>query len=201
MPPRYAAPLVAVLTIVPGVVDAGAGEESPCIQPLVPEMSYRLLWAGAPLEPHFETWDRDRQRAEMVARVAPLTTSDEQARARLVEYLKAHAPVDEMEQARVFAGIFLTLNTQRSDAISAAKRYKRGQQAALSAIADRLRRLDRALKAEPRDEQAINDLRSDLHWMRRAFDARRTALEAVCAQPTLIEQRMGDLLRVLRSVG
>lgn len=173
----------------------------PCVQPLVPEMSYGLLWAGPPLEPYFETWDEDPARARIARLAGNLAVPVESVQERMQAYLGAQAPVSEADKAELFAGIFQTLNDQRSQVIRAIKRYSRGQKAALEQIAELLRQLDKLLAEEPPNQAQINATRASLDLTRQVFEDRRRALKAVCEQPVLIKQRLGDLLRTIQAAG
>ncbi len=162
----------------------------------MPELSYGLLWAGPPLEPYFDTWDDDPERAALVREVTRLSTPAEQAAARVERHLANGA--GEEAGAVLFAGIFQRINEQRREAIAAIKRYSRGQKALLERIAEHLRTLDKLTNAAPtaaRDRIAKEQ--AELKMTRQVFDTRRRALKAVCEQPVLLEQRLGDLQRAI----
>lgn len=170
----------------------------PCVQRLVPELAYGLVWAGAPLDPYFDTWDDDPKRAAVVRKVTRLSLAAEQATAAVRDYLQGGEAAGETAGAVLFAGIFQQINAQRRDAIAAIKRYSRGQKALLDRIAERLQQLDRLMSQEPQAPQArIDEVRRDLQLTRQVFDTRRRALSAVCEQPVLLEQRLGALQRAI----
>jgi len=162
----------------------------------VPELSYGLLWTGPPLEPYFDTWDDDPDRAALVREVTRLSTPAEQATAKVERHL-ANGTGKEAG-AVLFAGIFQRINEQRREAIAAIKRYSRGQKALLERIAEHLRTLDKLMNAEPpAPQERIAEAQAELDMTRQVFDTRRRALKAVCEQPVLLEQRLGDLQRAI----
>lgn len=167
----------------------------------MPELSYQLLWTGPSPEPYFDDWRGDAARTQMIASVTRLSLSRAEARDRLAAYLEAQEPVDDRATARIFAGIFQTVQEKRAEAIAAIKRYSRGQQQAMDRIADLLRRLDSLLSADPPDQAAVQRTRAQLEITRRVFEERRQSIRALCEQPTLMEQRLGDLARVLQQAG
>jgi len=181
-----------------------AGDEAedwPCQQALVPELSYRLLWTGPSPEPYFDDWADDTRRARVVRTVATIDTPTDQARERLAAYLSSNTPLGKREKAKVFAGIFQTLNENRKQAIAAIRRYSRGQKATLEKISKLLRELDDLMANEAENRKAIERTREQLGMTRQVFQERREAIRAICEQPTLMKQRLGDLLRVIRSTG
>lgn len=167
----------------------------PCIQRLVPELSYGLLWTGPPLEPYFDTWDDKPERADLVREVTRLSMPTEAAADAVRQYMTNG--VAEDEAAILFAGIFQRIAEQRREAIAGIKRYSRGQKALLERIADKLRTLDKLMKQEPKPAEKIETAQGELAATRQVFDARRRALTAVCEQPVLLEQRLGDLQRAI----
>jgi phytoene dehydrogenase-like protein len=189
----------------PGADLAGAASDAskdwPCKQALVPELSYQLLWTGPSPEPYFDNWRGKQARTNVIAEVTSLALPRAKARERLADYLAARAPVGDDATARIFAGIFQTIQDKRREAIAAIKRYSRGQQRAMDRIAELLRRLDAQLSADAPDRPAVRRTRAELDMTRRVFEERRRSIRALCEQPTLMEQRLGDLARVLQQSG
>jgi len=175
----------------------------PCVQRLVPELSYALLWTGPSPEPYFDTWDDDPARAALVRKVTRLATPAEEARQALRDHLREAAseaePADAGKDAGtvLFAGIFQEIQAQRREAIAAAKRYSRGQKALLDQIAGHLQTLDRLMRESPDAAERIDDVQAELKLTRRIFDSRRRALKAVCEQSVLLKQRLGQLEKVI----
>jgi hypothetical protein len=183
-----------------GAAQDGA-KDWPCKQALVPDLSYQLLWTGPSPEPHFEDWAADAKRANLVDAVTRLSLPRADAKSRLRTYLERHAPISDTAKAKIFAGIFQTIQENRSAAIAAIRRYSRGQQQAMDRISELLRRLDELLSANDPDQAKVERTRADLDMTRRVFEERRQSIRALCEQPTLMEQRLGDLARVLQRAG
>jgi hypothetical protein len=197
--------LCLILALGTGAGPAGAAQDGakdwPCKQALVPDLSYQLLWTGPSPKPHFDDWAADAERADLVDALTQLSMSRADAKARLRTYLERHAPISESAKAKIFAGIFQTIQENRRAAIGAIKRYSRGQQRAMDRIAELLRRLDELLAAEDPETAKVARTRRELDMTRRVFEERRQSIRALCEQPTLMEQRLGDLARVLQRAG
>jgi uncharacterized protein YfaS (alpha-2-macroglobulin family) len=167
----------------------------------VPDLSYQLLWTGPSPEPYFDSWGADEERAQLVGALSRLAVPRETAKQRLRSYLDEHQPVDDTAKAKIFAGLFERIQENRREAIAAIKAYSRGQQKAMDRIAELLRQLDTQLSADQPDQAAIQRTRQELDITRQVFEERRQSIRALCEQPTLMEQRLGDLARTLQRAG
>lgn len=188
----------------PAAAQPAQDPDWPCVQRLVPELSYALLWTGPSPEPYFGTWDEDPARAALVRKVTRLATPAEDARQAVREHLRDAGDTAEGadegtdEATALFAGIFQEIQARRQEAIAAAKRYSRGQKALLDQIAGHLQTLDRLLDDSADTAAArIDDVQRELKLTRQIFDSRRRALKAVCEQSVLLEQRLGQLEKAI----
>ncbi|HSK40069.1 MAG TPA: hypothetical protein VK943_09910 [Arenibaculum sp.] len=161
----------------------------PCIQVLVPNLSPGQIWAGPPIEPP-PPW-RDDPLAARAARDLARTTEPPDDR---LDQLAAEAG---QQRDRIltltFAGVFETLDAERTDAIASIKRYARQQRALSQRIADILMEMEALPAGDPRRDT----LAADLAISRRILDDRRRSISAVCDQPIRIEQRLGTIARAI----
>src|SRR6186713_2267056 len=169
----------------------------PCIQAKVPEISLAAVWAGPPLDDVSGKWKDDAKVSALVARLAARRTPLEEAQKAITEYLSGAA--DKTGSGKLlFAGLFDSLNGQRSQVLNGLERVTRKQREA----ADKIRSDTLALQAlqgeTPPDQAKIDDLGNQLVWQTRIFEDRRNVIKFVCEVPTAIDQRLFALSRVIQ---
>ncbi|MBY6264800.1 hypothetical protein EI613_23190 [Azospirillum sp. 412522] len=172
----------------------------PCPQILVPTLSPASVWDGPSIDGLGEEWQRDPAIATLIRRAADdsvdLATLEPQAEA-LAGPLKQGAEQERDHRiALVFAGTFQTLDRQRTAAIASIERYAQHQRALRDRIAAALRDLD----AASGDAARAQEIKGAIAWDRRILDDRRRAQTAVCEQPARIEQRLGQIARMLSAL-
>jgi len=169
----------------------------PCAQAKVPEISLAAVWAGPPLDDVLNKWKDDAKIAALVAKTAarrlPLDDAEKEIKAFLA------ASNDKTTAGKLlFAGLFDTLNAERSTVMIGLERVMRKQRAA----ADRIRADTVALQtmqseASP-DQQKVDELSNQVLWETRIFEDRRKVVKYVCEVPTTIDQRLFALGRVIQ---
>jgi hypothetical protein len=169
----------------------------PCIQAKVPEISLAAVWAGPPLDDVSGKWKDDAKVSALVARLAARRTPLEEAQKAITEYLNGAA--DKTGSGKLlFAGLFDSLNAQRSQILNGLERVTRKQREA----ADKIRSDTLALQAlqgeTPPDQAKIDDLGNQLVWQTRIFEDRRNVIKFVCEVPTAIDQRLFALSRTIQ---
>ncbi|CAO3427105.1 hypothetical protein [Azospirillum endophyticum] len=180
----------------------------PCPQILVPALSAASVWDGPPIDGVGDAWQHDAVVATLVRRAAddsvdPATLEPE-AEALAGPIKQGGKPEErqgaEQERDRrlalVFAGTFQTLDRQRTAAIASIERYAQHQRALRERIAAALRDLD----AASGDASRTKEIKDAIAWDRRILDDRRRAQGAVCEQPARIEQRLGQIARMLSAL-
>jgi hypothetical protein len=196
MKASYAAMAVAVLTLgLSAAAAAATGEDWPCDQVLQPQLSVGAMWEGPDPTAALASWDKDGTVRAMVERVAPRRVPLDEAKAEIHRFALGITGDRKKTLTEVFAGIFDTINHDRSSIIHGIKRYH-GRQAALAKdIEDKTAVLDGLDPAS--SDQAVQgkrqDLQNQLNWETRIFDDRQRLLPAVCEQPVLLEQRLYQL--------
>src|SRR6187431_3721640 len=144
----------------------------PCTQAKVPEISLAAVWSGPPLDDVSGKWKDDARVSALVARLAARRTPLEEAQKAITEYLSGAA--DKTGSGKLlFAGLFDSLNAQRSQVLNGLERVTRKQREA----ADKIRSDTLALQAlqgeTPPDQAKIDDLGNQLVWQTRIFEDRR----------------------------
>ena len=114
----------------------------PCAQAKVPEISLAAVWAGPPLDDVSGKWKDDAKVSALVAKLAARRTPLEEAQKAITEYLNGAA--DKTGSGKLlFAGLFDSLNAQRSQVLNGLERVTRKQREA----ADKIRADTLALQA------------------------------------------------------
>jgi hypothetical protein len=169
----------------------------PCAQAKVPEVSIAAVWAGPPLDDVASKWKDDAKVSALLPRLAARRTPLDEAQKTITEFLAGSAKKAETGKL-LFAGLFDTLNAQRSQVMSGLERVTRKQRES----ADRIRADTLALQAlqdaSPPDQPKIDELGNQLVWETRIFEDRRRVIKFVCEVPTAIDQRLFALGRVIQ---
>ena len=169
----------------------------PCTQAKVPEISVAAVWAGSPLDDVSGKWKDDGKVSALVAKLAARRTPLEEAQKAITEYLNGAA--DKTATGKLlFAGLFESLNAQRSQVMNGLERVTRKQREA----ADKIRSDTLALQAlqgeTPPNQAKIDELSNQLIWQTRIFEDRRNVIKFVCEVPTAIDQRLFALARTIQ---
>ena len=170
----------------------------PCAQAKVPEISLAAVWAGPPLDDAQNKWKDDAKVSALVPKLAARRTPLDEAEKAIKEFLAGSAADKAATGKLLFAGLFDTLNAQRSSVMSGLERVTRKQREE----ADRVRTDTLALQAlqdaSPPDQPKIDELGNQLVWETRIFEDRRRVIKFVCEVPTAIDQRLFSLGRVIQ---
>src|SRR5690348_15640427 len=137
---RYRIAIAAFLAI---VATTGFGHAAdprypdwPCAQAKVPEISLAAVWAGPPLGDASAKWKEDPKVSALVPRLAARRTPLEEAEKAIADFL-AGAGAEKAEKGKLlFAGLFDTLNAQRSSVMNGLERVTRKQREAAEKIRD-----------------------------------------------------------------
>src|ERR1700751_3803702 len=101
----------------------------PCNQLKVPEISIAAVWAGPPIDDVRETWQNDAQVRDMVDRLGARRTPIADAEKSIAQFVVGDVADKEGKAKRLFAGLFETLNHQRSEVMTGIERITRKQKA------------------------------------------------------------------------
>jgi len=170
----------------------------PCTQAKVPEVSLAAVWAGPPLDDIKENWKNDAKVSGLVARLAARKTPMDEAEKSVKEFLTGSGSNKATNAKLLFAGLFETMNAQRSSVMNGLERTTRKQREAADKIRDETLELQALQSATPRDEARVEALSNDLIWKTRIFEDRRKVVRFVCEVPTTIDQRLFALGRVIQ---
>lgn len=167
----------------------------PCAQAKVPEISVAAVWAGPPLGDAASKWKDDAKVSALVPKLTARRTPLEQAQKDITEFL-ADSPQEKTERGKLlFAGLFDSLNAQRSSVMMGLERVTRKQREAAEKIRSDTMALQSLQDAPSKDQAKIDEMSNQLVWETRIFDDRRQVIKFVCEVPTAIDQRLFALAR------
>src|SRR3954462_7754770 len=170
----------------------------PCVQAKVPEISLAAVWAGPPLDDASDKWKTDARISALVTRLAARRIPLEEAQKAVTEFLAGSTTEKTMTAKLLFAGLFDTLNAQRSSVMNGLERVTRKQREAADKIRDDTLSLQALQDAATPDQAKVDELGNQLVWETRIFEDRRRVIKFVCEVPTAIDQRLFALGRVIR---
>jgi hypothetical protein len=170
----------------------------PCVQAKVPEISIAAVWDGPPIEQAQNAWQDDPAIKSVITRLAARRIPLEEAQKGIENLLSSAGKAKAEKSVLLFAGLFETLNRQRSEIMTGLERLQRSQRE----LADRIKADAAALhelqdKTQP-DQAKIDELGSRVEWSTRIFEDRRKSVRYACEVPILIERRLFALARTIR---
>ncbi|MHB8267089.1 hypothetical protein [Bradyrhizobium sp.] len=170
----------------------------PCAQAKVPEISLAAVWDGPSLDEAAAKWKDDAKVSALVPRLAARRTPLDQAEKMVTEFLQESVLKKSETGKLLFAGLFDTLNAQRSSVMNGLERVTRKQREAAEKIRDDTLALQALQDAATPDQAKVDELGNQLIWETRIFEDRRRVIKFVCEVPTAIDQRLFALGRVIR---
>ena len=170
----------------------------PCAQAKVPEVSLAAVWNGPSLADATSKWKDNSKVSALIPRLAARRTPLDQAEKTIVEFLSESVTEKNVRGKLLFAGLFETLNAERTTVMNGLERITRKQREAAEKVrSDTL--TQQALQDAPaRDQTKIDELGNQLVWETRIFEDRRRVVKFVCEVPTAIDQRLFALGRVIQ---
>jgi hypothetical protein len=170
----------------------------PCSQIKVPELSVAAVWAGPALDDVGDRWETDAAVRDLVMRLAERRTPVEEADQAIGDFI-AGTPAEKEDKAKVlFAGLFDTLNRERSEVMSRIERFARRQKELAARVRTEALAL-RELQGQPgADPSKIDAAGNEIAWSTRIFEDRRKTIGFVCEVPMIIERRLFALSRAIQ---
>jgi hypothetical protein len=170
----------------------------PCAQAKVPDVSLAAVWDGPALDDVADKWKNDTKVSALVPRLAARRTPLDEAEKTIAEFLSDSAAKKNEAGKLLFAGLFDTLNAQRSSVMNGLERVTRKQREAAEKIRDDTLALQALQDATPPDQARVEELGNQLLWRTRIFEDRRRVIKFVCEVPTAIDQRLFALGRAIQ---
>jgi hypothetical protein len=169
----------------------------PCAQPKVPEISLAAVWAGPPLDDASDKWKDDPKVSAMVEKLAARKLPLDDAQKAVTDFLASPGTDKAAAGKLLFAGLFDTLNAQRSSVMSGLERVMRKQREAADKIRADTVTLQGLQDAATPDQSKVDEFGNQLVWETRIFEDRRRVVKFVCDVPTTIDRRLFALGRTI----
>ncbi len=187
---------------VPALAADPANPDWPCVQRKVTTLTSVQMWDGPTVDDLTGWRDRDDIR-KLVAVLASRRVPIDEAAEAVARFADAQPP-DKRDDALklVFAGLLDVVNSDRAAVMSGIERFQQRQKVRAAEI-ERQGGVLRQLRERAASDQ---DVRSRLaaaedsyQWDVRVFTERQQSLPLACEVPVLIEQRLFELGREIRS--
>ena len=199
---RWSPALCALLALA-GPVDRSLAADArypdwPCAQAKVPEVSLAAVWNGPPLDEGTSKWKDNPEVSALIPRLAARRTPLDQAEKAIVDFLSKSAAEKKEQGKLLFAGLFETLNAERTTVMNGLERITRKQREAADKVRNDTLALQGLQDAPTKDQAKIDELGNQLVWETRIFEDRRRVIKFVCEVPTAIDQRLFAFGRVIQ---
>ena len=199
---RLRSTLVAIAVLCASAGGARAADprypDWPCPQAKVPEISIAAVWAGPAIDDVGASWKDDTKVAALVAKLAARRIPLEEAQKDVADFLTGTPEEKARKGKLLFAGLFDTLNAQRTSVMNGLERVMRKQREAVDKVrADTIALQEIQSSAAP-DQAKVEELTNQLTWETRIFEDRRRVMKFVCEVPTAIDQRLFALGRSIQ---
>jgi hypothetical protein len=170
----------------------------PCAQAKVPEISLAAVWNGPALDDAATKWKDDAKISALAPRLAARRTPLDEAE-KMIAGLLSDSTTQRKETGKLlFAGLFDTLNAQRSSVLGGLERVTRKQREAAERIRTDTLALQALQDASSPDQAKVDELGNQLVWETRIFEDRQRVIKFVCEVPIAIDQRLFALGRAIQ---
>ena len=177
---------------------ANTDPDWPCVQRKVPDLSVAQVWTAGELPAIAADWNKDEKLAELVSVVAARRTSIEDAEKQITAYVATLPAAQANEKlAQIFQGLFDTLNHERQQVITGISRYAGKQRDMAADVRKSSAEVDQLRRQANVDPAELTKRSQQLTWQTRIFQERVHSLTFVCEVPTIIEQRLYTLSKMI----
>ena len=170
----------------------------PCRQIKVSDVSVAAVWAGPSIDDVDNAWEEDERTRDLVALLAARRTPLEEAQKAVMDFVTGSETERQRKAKLIFAGLFKTLNRERSEVMNGIERFSRRQSEFAEQIRSAIRELHGLQDGPDHEQSRIEELSNRVEWATRIFEERRKTIGYVCEVPTLIEQRLFALARAIQ---
>jgi hypothetical protein len=181
---------------------AAEAADWPCVQRKVATLTSAQMWDGPDVD-ELTGWRDNEEMSKLIAVLVSRRVPLDQAAAAVTQFAAAQSQ-DKRDEALklLFAGLLSTINNDRAAVMNGIERFQRRQKAQAAEIERQDGELRRLKEQAASDENARTQLAAaeEKHnWDVRIFTERQQSLPLACEVPVLIEQRLFELAREIRS--
>ena len=170
----------------------------PCPQAKVPEISIAAVWSGPAIDDVGASWKDDAKISTLVAKFAARRIPLEEAQKDVADFLTGTPEEKARKGKLLFAGLFDTLNAQRTSVMNGLERVMRKQREAVDKVRGDTIALQELQSGATPDQAKVEELTNQVNWETRIFEDRRRVMKFVCEVPTAIDQRLFALAREIQ---
>lgn len=190
--------VVAMLAPSANAMAANTDPDWPCIQRKVPQLSLGQIWNGPELSSAAREWSKDPAVSALVEEVAARRMPIAEAQKKIKDFA-ASMPAEQLapKMAMLVQGMFDYMDGERSHVISGISRYAHKQLELAAELRKEASGVDAARAKPDADPDEIERRTDQLKFATRIFNERVQSLTYVCDVPTIIEQRLYQLSKVV----
>jgi hypothetical protein len=174
----------------------------PCVQRKIATLTSAQMWDG-PAVDDLTAWRGNAEIGKLIAVLASRRVPLEQAAAAIAQFAEAQPPQRRDDALKlVFAGLLSTVSSDRAVVIGGIERFQQRQKARATEIERQGAAIRQLKERAASDETARSELAAAeerYNWDVRVFSERQQSLPLACEIPVLIEQRLFELGREIRS--
>lgn len=177
----------------------------PCVQHKVPTLTSTQIWDGPPVEDIKEWWN-DAGAVKLVPVLVSRRVPMAEAEKAIEDYAKSLPDSERDKRLTVlFAGVLARTNEVRSSVLTGIERFQRRQRARAEELERQgveLGNLHNKAKDAGGDataEKTLAEAQERYDWDARVFQERQQNIPLACEIPVLIESRIFEIGRAIRS--
>ena len=155
------------------------------------------MWSGPSIDDVADAWQDDPSTRDLVARLAARRTPLCAGAENDLDFITGNTAERRQKAKLVFAGVFASLNRERSQVMDGIERFFRQQKVFAEKTRSEIAELRELQDAADHDQGKIDELANQVTWDTRIFEDRRKTISYACEVPVLIEQRLFALARMI----
>lgn len=202
---RITALLFALAAAASSLPAGAAGEKEhpdwPCVQRKVVTLTSTQIWDGPTVE-EIKDWQADADVTKLVPGLVSRRIPLDEAVAA-IKALADRIPPGARDEAmkRMFAGVLVRINEERSSVIAGVERYQKRQRTRAEEIERQSSEIIKLKEAAKDDasRKALAEAEEKFKWDTRIFQERQQNIPVACEIPVQIEQRAFELGRAIRT--
>lgn len=195
----------AVITAALAAIAVGAAHAAdprhpdwPCQQIMVPSLSVAAFWTSPPIDDVGDAWQKDPALQDLVVKLAARRTPLDEAEKAAGGFITGTPAEKQKKAALLFAGLFATLNGERTQVMNGIERFAQRQKELRDKVRGEIAEMRQNQDSPNPDAAAADKLGNQLAWETRVFDERRNTIGYVCEVPATIERRLFSLARSIQ---
>jgi hypothetical protein len=179
-----------------------ANPDWPCTQRKVATLSSAQMWDGPPVD-DLTRWQNNEDIEKLVPVLASRRVPLKEAAEAIAQFAESK-PQDKRDDTLklLFAGLLSTINSDRAIVIRGIERFQRRQRARAAEIERQgavIRELEAKVATDEKARAELAETQEKYNWDVRVFSERQESITLACEVPVLLEQRVFDLGREIRS--